>query len=239
MAIDALSFRGTKAIEFSGGGEPLLWPNFSDGVLYAKNQGLKVSLITNGLALQDIPKGTLEEIAWIRVSLQSIDHARRIMFGHIPVKTKMSASVIYSPGIDFYELHRFVEARNIITRIAMPQPAAWGTGNEARMIVSQLGHPFFFAEKPTGRPAGCYLAWIRAAIDWTGHFLPCPAVMVTDDGGKVRDEFRLCHVSDLSEWLDKNRPGDLGFRCAFCNCGKDINDLMYSIFEGVADNEFV
>ncbi len=239
VAVSALEARGTRAIEFAGGGEPLLWPYFSDAVIYAKNRGLKVSLVTNGLDLQGIDRSVLLELAWIRVSLQSVEHARRVELGCVPSKVPVSVSVIYDRGIDFTELHGFVEARNIMTRIAVSQPSRAQDREDASRLVARMGLPFFFAEKPDGAPAGCYMAWIRAAIDWTGHFLPCPSVMLADSDGVVKDAFRICHARNLGKWLNANPARDLGFRCALCNCGKENNDLVHKIFERVEHDDFV
>jgi MoaA/NifB/PqqE/SkfB family radical SAM enzyme len=235
-----LAARETKAIEFAGGGEPLLWPQFSEGVLYAKNKGLKVSLITNGLALGDIPKGTLAELAWLRVSVQSIRHAEAVNFKHAQEATRVSASFIATGTKELKDLRDFARSVGIVTRVAIKQPCDNDMAYRmVKSVTEALGDPLFFADKPTGTPPGCYMAWIRAAIDWKGFFLPCPSVMVSDGSGKVKDEFRLCHVSKLDQWLDKNTPKDLGFRCGFCNCGKEHNDLIHGIMSGVDDADFV
>jgi MoaA/NifB/PqqE/SkfB family radical SAM enzyme len=242
VAVDTLSKYGTKALEFSGGGEPLLWPHFSDGVIYARNHGLKLSLITNGYALPEISKDVLGKFEWIRVSFQSVQHAQAVDFSCIPKGTKFSASYILD-GVGMVEdlrpLHDFVKDKGIITRIAVAQPSAAAADEVGEDAVRRFGEPFFFSQKERGGPLGCYMAWVRAAIDWKGNFLPCPAVMLATGNGRVEPEFQLCHVSDLEEWLLNNRPKDLGFRCAFCNCGKEYNDLICSLINGVDDADFV
>lgn len=60
---------GTKGITFEGGGEPTLYPDFEEAVLYAKKQGLAVGLITNGTAR--LSENILKEFEWIRVSLDA------------------------------------------------------------------------------------------------------------------------------------------------------------------------
>ncbi len=238
-AVDVLSSLGTKALEFAGGGEPLLWPQFSEGVLYAKNKGLKTSLITNGLELGSLDPMILKSIDWLRVSVQSVAHARSVKIDEALKYTRVSFSVIFDPSIDFRELHTFIAKRNIPTRIAAPQPSDPWAEDALKMIERHYGAPFFFAEKPKGSPAGCYMAWIRAAIDWRGWFLPCPSVMLVDDSGKISENFKICEVKDLREFLTKTEPQDLGYRCAFCNCGKDNNDFAHVLVEGIDDEDFV
>lgn len=239
-AVDILVKYGTKALEFAGGGEPTLWPEFSRGVRYAAEKGLKVSLITNGLSIERIPSETLSLLDWVRVSLQNEDHARKVDFDYIREYTQVSASVIYTLGDDLSGLHRFVKKNHLITRIAIAQPSEENDAQVCRALVDTFGAPFFYSRKEPGQPAGCYMAWIRAAIDWRGCFLPCPTVMLAPGAeGKINDVFRLCHVSRLEEWLNNNPARDLGYTCAFCNCGKEHNDLIHDLITEVDNAEFV
>lgn len=233
--LGVLKHYGTKAIEFSGGGEPLLWPDICEAVDMAARY-FKLSLITNGVLLSDIPERVLGEFSWIRVSVLSMEQLRRTAFERIPKKTKVSLSHILSCESDLPNLYKFAKERNYITRLAIPQK---GTLTEqTKEALKKYDYPFFFSYKPTGTPLGCYMAWIRAAIDWRGNFLPCPAVMLAE-GYKILDKFKLCHIRDLEEWLTNNRPKDLGYRCGFCNCGKEINDFIHQINEGCLYSEFV
>lgn len=237
-AVNVLSKYGTKAIEFSGGGEPLLWPSLHAAIGYSYLKGLKISLITNGLGLRNTTQETLKKLSWIRISVVSMDQLDRVDFEYIPKEVKVSLSYIVSSKVDINALYSFAKNRNLITRIAVPQPSSVDGLSFMRHTVEKFGYPFFFAQKEPGVPLGCYMPWIRAAIDWRGNFLPCPAVMIAE-GYKVLDKFKLCHVSELENWLINNRPRDLGFRCKFCNCGKEINDFIYKLTKGCLYSEFV
>ena len=57
--------------------------------------------------------------------------------------------------------------------------------------------------------------------------------------GRIDKSFMLCHVDDPEEFLTKTTPHDMGFRCGFCNCGKENNDLVHDMLSEVADAEFV
>jgi hypothetical protein len=240
-AINVFSTYGTKAIEFAGGGEPLLWPEFEKAASVAWLRGMKLSLVTNGLALQDVSEDVLKNFSWIRVSLQSAEHGRQVFSGKLPAGVRISASYIASSSKELAAIADFAHDFNVVTRIAVPQPVP--PGLEPLMVeevAKALGAPLFFARKPQGTPSGCYMAWIRAAVDWRGYFLPCPSVMlVPGRQGAVDASFRLCHVHDLAAWIESHRPADLGFRCGFCNCGKDHNELMHGILKEEEDAEFV
>lgn len=63
---------GGKAVTFTGGGEPLLHPQFCEMVEKAREYGLAVGLITNGLALtKDKCEKILPHLNWIRFSVDA------------------------------------------------------------------------------------------------------------------------------------------------------------------------
>ncbi len=66
---DDLASGGTKGVVLEGGGEPTIYPFFSEVVQYAKSVGLAVGLITNGTQTLDVD--ILSSLEWIRVSLDA------------------------------------------------------------------------------------------------------------------------------------------------------------------------
>jgi len=244
-AVDFLAGHGTKAIEWSGGGEPLLWQHFEEAVKYVFSQNIKMSLITNGLELNNLRETLLIYFEWIRISVVSMKQIEGIDIERIKKHTRVSLSHIiprklYSSIFDMLdELHEYSKTHNLITRIAISRPSGTESENGVALKVSEYGDPFFMSHKEPGEPKGCYMAWIRAAIDWRGNFLPCPAVELSEESeGYIPDKFKLCHISELEKWLSSGAH-DLGFRCSFCNCGKEINDFVHELFTEIEDVDFV
>jgi len=241
--IDTLVKHGLKATEFSGGGEPLLWENFEQAVLYAKTKNLHLSLVTNGLALHSVSQDILSKFDWIRVSIQSAQYARNIDMSWIPNNVRKSLSYIVNEEEDIEELERiyeFAKKYDIIVRIAPRRPCIiyWTTKVQAK--VEGLGYPLLFFDKELGTPNGCYFAWIRGAIDWNGMYLPCPSIELSyGSAGKIPKDFPVCHVSDLESWLINNPPHDMGYKCDFCNCGKEVNNYMHQLLQPLEDINFV
>ena len=100
--------------------------------------------------------------------------------------------------------------------------------------------PLMFFGKPSGQPKGCYMPWIRAAIDWNGNFITCTSPEMTPEAGaNIPQDHELCKVENLEKWLKDNRPRDMGHRCSFCNCGKEINDYIHGVLQEVQDVDFV
>jgi len=65
--------KGLESVIVIGGGEPTVYPKFVESVLYMKELGLQVSVVSNGSGMNKIAKiaDALEEGDWIRLSLDS------------------------------------------------------------------------------------------------------------------------------------------------------------------------
>jgi len=245
-SVNVLTKYGLKALELSGGGDPLLWNCFEEAVSYAHYNGLKLSLVTNGLELSNISIPVLEKFSWIRVSIQSVKYAENIDFKRIPcnVRKSMSYIVYNKESLDrLDDLYNYSKDNNIVIRVASRRPSKvkW-----EEMIPTKLkrlennGYPLVTFDKEYGSPKGCYMTWIRAAIDWRGNFLPCPSIELSyESEGKIDESFAICKINDLEEWIKNNPIHDMGYRCTFCNCGKETNDFIHSLLSDVEDKDFV
>lgn len=67
--LDDFAELGVRAVQFTGGGEPTVHPDLDEIVCHALANGLEVGLVTNGTRLLRL--GTLERLAWIRVSIDA------------------------------------------------------------------------------------------------------------------------------------------------------------------------
>jgi hypothetical protein len=242
--MDVLVKYGLKACEFSGGGEPLLWTHFNEAVEYASNKGLDLSLVSNGLALKIIPQDTLKKFKWIRISVQSTNYAKKInLMNYIPPNVRKSMSyIVYNQKSlsEIEKLYQFAKKDNIIIRVAPNRPCELSWAQIVGDEVSKYGYPLLFFEKESGSPSGCYFAWIRAAITWNGEFLPCPSIELSpESAGKIPDDFAVCNVGDLENWLNEHPVFDLGYRCSHCNCGKSTNNFIHNLLEPMEDVNFV
>ncbi|MDD4951773.1 MAG: radical SAM protein [Desulfovibrionaceae bacterium] len=67
---------GVRAVTFTGGGEPLIYPHFVDTAQALLEGGVKVATLTNGSALKGDAAAVLARGAsWVRVSMDSTDGA--------------------------------------------------------------------------------------------------------------------------------------------------------------------
>jgi Fe-coproporphyrin III synthase len=64
---------GVQAVQFTGGGEPTVHPQWVDALLAAQERGLKTSLVTNGVNLAKSERGIKAAAGceWVRVSVDA------------------------------------------------------------------------------------------------------------------------------------------------------------------------
>lgn len=68
--IHELAELGLKSVMFAGEGEPLLYKDFTDILLYAKKCGIDTAITTNGVLLtREISEQVLEHTEWIKISI--------------------------------------------------------------------------------------------------------------------------------------------------------------------------
>jgi len=76
-----------RAVTFSGGGEPLLYPYIEEAMRLVLESGIDLSVITNGSLLDEGRADILKEAKWVRISM---DSCRRERYGEIrKVKQEM------------------------------------------------------------------------------------------------------------------------------------------------------
>lgn len=69
--INELADIGTKAVTFSGGGEPLVYPKINDAMKLVLDRGMDLSIITNGQNLNGESADILKDAKWVRISVSS------------------------------------------------------------------------------------------------------------------------------------------------------------------------
>lgn len=64
---------GVKAVTYSGGGEPCLYPHIKEVLKKTSDYGIEFSMITNGQKLDGEIAGLLSQAEWVRVSIDSCE----------------------------------------------------------------------------------------------------------------------------------------------------------------------
>jgi len=69
--LDDLKEMGVKAVTYSGGGEPLIYPYITEILKKTIENGIDLSMITNGQCLKGINAKLLSKAKWVRISLDA------------------------------------------------------------------------------------------------------------------------------------------------------------------------
>lgn len=77
---------GVKAVTFSGGGEPLVYPYIVETVERMKKAGVETSIITNGQLLNGERAAVLRDAKWVRISFDSANAETYARVRNIPLK---------------------------------------------------------------------------------------------------------------------------------------------------------
>lgn len=71
--VDDMKKMGVKAVTFSGGGEPLVYPYIAETMEKVLDAGIDLSIITNGSMLKGRNAELLAKAKWVRISIDSIN----------------------------------------------------------------------------------------------------------------------------------------------------------------------
>lgn len=69
--IDSCAGMGVRAIQYTGGGEPLVHPAIAKAFLRTLEHGLDLALVSNGQALTDEIIDMLADVSWVRISMDA------------------------------------------------------------------------------------------------------------------------------------------------------------------------
>lgn len=78
---------GVKAVELTGGGEPLLWPAIDEFLCLAADWGVDIGLVTNGTALTEMraDRFTMTNWKWSRVSIDAGSREQYVATRRVPL----------------------------------------------------------------------------------------------------------------------------------------------------------
>ncbi|MGD0476329.1 MAG: radical SAM protein [Candidatus Velthaea sp.] len=83
--VDDLVAMDVKAVTFSGGGEPLIYPHIAETARRLARGGIKIGSLTNGLALRgEVAQAFADHATWVRVSIDAVDGAAYARSRNVP-----------------------------------------------------------------------------------------------------------------------------------------------------------
>lgn len=227
--LNEMGILGVKAINWSGGGEPTLHPNFYEFAELANKLGIKQGLYTN--AYNKIKKSELFE--WIRITLTDKEfEAMKIPDGKcVGVCVNQTKDDTYERleklcikakklEFDYFQIRPALEikAKNQ-PKIEPPLKLKEHETKDFRVIVT----PYKYKE--AGKPFGyskCYGFKACTAIDWNGHLIACP-YMGYDERFVFADLNKVTYLEGLQKSPEYVKVAST---CQHCCKNHEINKVM-------------
>ena len=248
-ALDDLNDLGVKGIEITGGGEQLIHPNFNEILEHAIELGLTPALVTNGIMLTKVPKALLNELDWIRISINAsrdlykeihdLDAYDKVMLGieHIidlDISNKGVSYIFCSKStlddtqklID--DLQRFkLDYFRFSIDVFDDLKFKINPENLRSKSFPIISH----SERDTYVPKTCGMFYYKPVIDCSGIVYPCCTNMHREvlPLGKIEDIKEIIANKDIT--LDTSK-------CLYCIYG-EANDLIEAVSKPVKNEDFV
>jgi organic radical activating enzyme len=238
---------GTSAVEFTGGGEPLLHPNINDIAQYAYDSGYSLGVCTNGTCVNRIKNWDL--FKWVRLGLYFVDNDYNIDIEYLKQFKQVDISGAYvwdNPNPDlFYKMINFAETHKIPTRIAVnaikPTDQILRDMDIVSEQLSKVDRKYVFLSdfnlKTERRNNKCFVHMIKPFVFPDRNVYACPsAELAVENGINVNDEFKLCSIDKILEFYQKG-VSVRNHNCSFCKYAQQ-NELIEDLLVRTTHNEF-
>lgn len=216
--LDAFSAFPLSAVTFTGGGEPLMHPEFPRFVAEAKERNLRLALITNGVSANK-HRDLLKDFDWIRVSFDGY----RAHFPDIPPDLSYGVSFLYEKGDEnkpqLQQVLDMAKSKTITHlrigpdiekahQISVPDSVR----NVSRVVVQDRRQYY----RGTSR---CWIGLIRPKIDVNGEFYPCCGVQyaLRYQSEPYPADLKIGSLKDFMALVETQTPFDASicFRCYY------------------------
>jgi len=245
---------GAKSVEFTGGGNPMLYPKINEVIDYAYELGYKIGIISNhGNPGKRLKKETAEKLSWYRCSLTKLEEGKtvndydfsiipkgKLGFSHI-INVKTTVKVIE----DIAELVRrnsdvkFVriagnclDPKSIETVKDKWNPIIKRVDKFGKFFIKEIGGCH------TAYPDFCGVGPIRPYVYDDGHIYICTSHVLMKR--RVLPEYRIGHADDIlgmykrmkSHFEETGKPYDINIsKCGECFYHNN-NKLLHAVVQG-------
>jgi len=255
-AIELFISVGIKTIEFSGGGEPTLYPQFNELVKECHERKLKLGLITNGLKLEDLPIATLTRFDWIRISMVALDYQEKIdLPDNFPDNVTIGMSYVVGQKeyqgkrthweSDYLQLMKIAEyAGRYNAEFVRIVPECFSDEHEMTLlheyhqnVCNAAGTPFMFQPKRLSQAKCCYMDSVKPWADVDGYIYPCNSISLLSDAHRYfHPKYRLCHWTEIEDYYKNRGNKSLNIttcdRCAFTKNNEIVEQLLQLLEHG-------
>lgn len=237
---------GLRAVEWTGGGDPTLYPEINEAIDFTDDLGLQQGFITNGLALKYLQKTSLEKLKWIRISMNCLDYVDSIWIPDLP-KTTIGFSYVINEKTSnelWERLHILAKKYNpAYVRIVPNCQSTWEQQIHNNSIyadmVSKWGDPYFYQIKEFGKSDKCWWGYFKPFVNHDNFVYRCSSVVLNKDAERTfHEKYRWCSIEELPEkYKVSMEPFDTN-QCNQC-VFKPQNDIINSLINPNGMENFI
>lgn len=253
-ALDQFREIDTLGAEFTGGGEPTIWPHLNQAVEHAKAIGYDVGLVTNGVNFKLFQRFDL--LTWVRLSLHGLNHGIDLGPAVETIRAAgpapdISSVYIWTKGSEevFPKVVEFTDRWQIPTRVT--PDLTLGTASIEQMMAHVGGfvrqaesdgrpHQIFLSDfnvQTTRAHHRCYMWMVKPFVFPDGNVYVCPcAALSPENNVDVNEQFKVCAIEDIRATYAagvKTRIHD----CTFCKFAGQ-NELVDEVLRKTKHNSF-
>jgi MoaA/NifB/PqqE/SkfB family radical SAM enzyme len=254
--IDQFDILGTKGLEITGGGDPLLHPDINEIVRYGKRAGMSIGLITNGIAYEKFSEWN--KLDWIRIS----SHALNYNNPDLQVKFREAIQTAQEvPGLDVGSVHiytgsdialesvvLFMEHYKVPTRITpdLTKSPEWIKTNMEHagdLLKNKFNAKYSFISdfniKFSRENNNCWMHLVKPYIHPDGNVYVCPGASFSPENFcNVDPKYKLCSIEDIVKtYTDTKNVKAKDYDCRFCKYQVQ-NELFNDITRETNHNDF-
>lgn len=249
--VDQFAKLGVKSLEFTGGGDPSMWPHLDKAVTYLKEElGFSVGVITNGLGDKDVKNW--HKFDWVRVSLNTLDYYKDMDIDKvIESGTTISFCYIWTDLLSEKKIQRvadFTERYKIICRFA---PDCISPGHvidervaHMRTVVERYPDNKYiqlsdFNVQTQRRNHQCRMHMIKPCMFSDGWIYACPsAQLAVENKFMLAPQTRICKYENVYDFYNSPLATKVNhFDCSYCKYSK-TNEFLEDLTMETTFNEF-
>jgi len=236
---------GLKTVEWTGGGDPTLYPHINAMIIATHLLCLEQGFITNGVNLDKLSPAVLFDLKWIRISMNCLDYVDEINIPKIPGVLGFSY-VMNEKTTDaiLCKIHKYVGKHEPKYVRIVPNCQASFEEQEKNnkkwsKIVSTWGEPYFYQAKTFSKPEHCWWGYFKPFINFNGDVFRCSSVVLNSDSDKTfHKKYRWCDILELPAIYKKTIEDYKPISCDNC-VFHNQNDMITELLETTGMEAFI
>lgn len=242
--IESFSSIGTRGLEFTGGGDPLMHPGVNELVRYGKECGMTLGLISNGLGYRKFTEW--DKLSWTRLSAhvlndnnpKQIEVFRQALYAARDAGVDVGSVHIYHGNddalkrtVEFMDLHRI--PTRITPDLTKDNTTIAASMAHAKELVKDSQYCFIsdFNFKPGRDAVNCWMRMVKPYVHADGFVYECPGASFSPENFRTVDkQYKVCAIDDIVEtYTSPEIMKAKQYKCQTCKYDLQnmlINDVM-------------